>query len=448
MSTVSTDDAYVNGHFTAVAPRVDGQVEAVFVDDNMRVRTGEVLVRLDREPYEVVVHQKEAMLEVARANLRQAEAGVRALEATARSRRWRLQSAMEQVNNDIAALKAAVAVYDSRRATVDRARADYIRAERLFGRGAASQEELDARREAIRVAQAHANEALAQVQQSRVSLGLPATPPKDKPLTDVPPDLDETFSSVRVALSDLVQTAAQLGLPLAASEARPREFMEAFRKQDAGGDIDALLRRLVKQSPDYLQAEASVAQAERDLEQAKLDLSYCEIVAEIDGVVTRRNVNPGNYVKIGQSLMAVRSVTDIWIDANFKETQLDYLRIGLPVDVYADMYGSRRVFRGRISGFTMGTGSTLSLLPPQNATGNFVKVVQRLPVRIDLLEPNPEDTPLYIGLSVVPYVHYKERPTGPDAGGRLRQGRDAGVNPPGPRSSAGRVHGSSAGASR
>src|SRR6202035_4207416 len=129
--------------------------------------------------------------------------------------------------------------------------------------------------------------------------------------------------------------------------------------------------------------------------------------AEIDGVVTRRNVNPGNDVRVGQSLMAIRSLREIWVDANFKETQLRDLRIGQPVDLYVDMYGGRHVFKGRVSGFTMGTGSTLALLPPQNATGNFVKVVQRLPVRIDLTDYDPNKNTLFIGTSVVPYVDLK-----------------------------------------
>ena len=110
-------------------------------------------------------------------------------------------------------------------------------------------------------------------------------------------------------------------------------------------------------------------------------------------MVTSRNVNPGNNVQVGQSLMAVRSLTEIWIDANFKETQLADLRIGQRVRCEVDMYGSRREFEGRITGFTMGTGQTLALLPPQNATGNFVKIVQRLPVRIELTDYDPDKAP-------------------------------------------------------
>ena len=100
----------------------------------------------------------------------------------------------------------------------------------------------------------------------------------------------------------------------------------------------------------------------------KLNLRYCDVIADTDGVITRRNVNPGNDVLVGQSLMAIRSLNENWVDANFKETELRDLRIGQPVDLYVDMYGGRRVFPGRIAGFTIGTGSTLALLPPQNAT--------------------------------------------------------------------------------
>ena len=106
--------------------------------------------------------------------------------------------------------------------------------------------------------------------------------------------------------------------------------------------------------------------------------------------------------------MTIRSLNDLWIDANFKETQLAKLRIGQPVKIEADMYGSHHEFEGRITGFTMGTGQTLSLLPPQNATGNFVKIVQRLPVQIELTDYDPDKAPLFVGLSVNPYVYFKE----------------------------------------
>ena len=116
-------------------------------------------------------------------------------------------------------------------------------------------------------------------------------------------------------------------------------------------------------------------------------------------------------------MLSVRP-TYVWVAANYKETQIDAIRIGMPVDLYVDAY-PHRVFRGRVAGFSPGTGLSQSLLPPENATGNYVKVTQRLPVRIELTEPNPDDTPLFAGLSVVPHVRIKERPTGPGAVKRL-----------------------------
>ena len=190
-------------------------------------------------------------------------------------------------------------------------------------------------------------------------------------------------------------------------------MVEEFEKQ---GNIDRIFARLEAEAPAVKQAEAKLEAAKRELVQAELDLQYCDIIAKIDGVVTRRNVNPGDYVQVGQNLMAIRSLREIWVDANFKETQLRDLRIGQPVDLYVDMYGGRHVFKGRVSGFTMGTGSTLALLPAENATGNFVKVVQRLPVRIDLEGYDPDRDPLFIGTSVDPYVYINKPPTGPDAG--------------------------------
>ena len=204
----------------------------------------------------------------------------------------------------------------------------------------------------------------------------------------------------------------------------PKGQVDEFAHRDKEGNFDRIFERIVPQAPAVRQAEARLLQARRDLAQAELNLRYCDVASEIDGMVTRRNVNPGNNIQAGQSVMAVRSLTEIWIDANFKETQLADLRIGHRVRCEVDMYGSRREYEGRITGFTMGTGQTLALLPPQNATGNFVKIVQRLPVRIELTDYDANKVPLFVGLSVVPYVYYKERPAGPHAGEMLQPLRE------------------------
>jgi membrane fusion protein (multidrug efflux system) len=414
LSTVSTDDAFVNGHVTFVAARVHGQVSRVLVDDNNRVRKGDLLVQLDKEPFQDAVAIKKAAVDIAQADLQAARATARGIEAQAWSRRWNLQHAMEDVENQISLLRARVAGLEKSRASLKLAELDFERAKELIGSKTVSQQEYDRREAALTIARAEVTQSLADVHQIRVSLGLPAQP-EGGDLGQVPSDLDQTFSSVLQAQADLIQSAAELGVVHSVNQT-PKQMLEEFEKLDPEGNLDRTFARLAAQAPAVKQAEAKLAAANRDLAVAELDLRYCDVVAEIDGVVTRRNVNPGNDVQVGQNLMAIRSLSEIWVDANFKETQLRDLRIGQPVDLYVDMYGDKRVFNGRISGFTIGTGSTLALLPPQNATGNFVKIVQRLPVRIELEGYDPDKSPLFIGTSVVPYVYIKRPPTGPDAG--------------------------------
>jgi len=418
-NTVSTDDAYVNGHVTFVAARVAGQVARVLVDDNNRVHKGDLLVQLDPEPFQVRVDIAQAAVAAAQAELETAQAEARGTASQARSLRFNLDHAIENVDNQVALLRSRVATWQSRKATLAKAQADYDRAMPLVQSGAVSKEELDLRKRALLVAQAKVEESLQDVQQVRVALGLPAQPEAGDDLAAVPPNLNQTFSSVRQAQASLLEAAARLGVS-DSFDKTPKQMIADFYKRDPKGDIDRIFAEILENAPAIKEARTKLVQAQRNLEQAALDLRYCDVVAEIDGVVTRRSVNPGNNVVVGQSLMAVRSLTEIWVDANFKETQLRRLRIGLPVDLDVDMYGSVKRFQGRISGFTMGTGSTLALLPAENATGNFVKVVQRLPVRIEIVDYDPDQAPLFIGLSVTPRVHLNREPTGPDAG-RLLQ---------------------------
>ena len=432
--TVSTDDAYVNGHVTFVAPRVPGQVVRVLVDDNNRVRKGNLLVQLDKEPYLVRVDIAKAALAVAQADLVAAQAKVRGLAALARSQRFDLAHSMEDLHNQVADLHSKVAALQAANAILVKAHADYQRERQLFKDQVISRQEFDSYLEKYSVAKAQSAKAQQDVYQIRAELGLPPKPEDGDDLAEVPPHLDQHFSAVKEAQALLMQTAAQLGV-VQPFKATPDEMLAEFYKRDPSGNIDTILDQIVKDAPDVKQAEAKLTEAQANLHQAELNLSYCDVVADIDGVVTRRNVNPGDHVVAGEELMALRSLTEIWVDANFKETQLAKLRIGQPVVMDVDMYGSRRRFHGRISGFTMGTGSTLALLPAENATGNFVKVVQRLPVRIDLTDYNPDITPLFIGLSVTPYVYVNEKPTGPDAG-KFLQASLAGklpMLPPNPR---------------
>jgi membrane fusion protein (multidrug efflux system) len=416
LRTVSTDDAYVSGHVTFVAPRVQGQVLRVLVDDDNRVKEGDLLVEIDPEPYRVQVAIKQAAVDSARAQVDVVRAAARSQLGQARSLRFKLQHAIEEVDDQVATLRARGAVLEQAQASLTLAQAEFGRAAKLRARKVMSAEEYDQKREALAVAQAGVTQALENVYQQRVALGLPREPPGGASLTSVPAHIDQTTAAVREALAQLLEAAAPLGVVPSSYNLTPRQIIDEFYRRDPGGDIDRIYAVLIKTAPALKQSQAKLEEAERDLDQARLDLRYCRITAAIDGVVTRRNVNPGDHVQVGQSLMAIRSLHDIWVDANFKETQLRELRIGQPVDLEVDMYGSRRSFKGRISGFTMGTGSTLSLLPPQNATGNFVKVVQRLPVRIDLIDYDPDTAPLFVGLSVEPTVYIRRKPTGPNAG--------------------------------
>ena len=422
LHTVSTDDAYVNGYVTFVAPRVGGQIARVLVEDNNRVKQGDVLAELDAEPYRVRLDLKQAAVNSAQADLVVTEANVRGQLGQARSLRFKLQHSIEDVDNQVAVLRARVATLDQTKASLVLAEAEFGRAKRLLATKVISAEEFDQKREVFDAAQAQVQQALESVCQIRVALGLPRDPGPSHSLSDVPADIDQTFSTVLQALAEMFESAAQIGIVPSSFDLSPKQAVEEFYRRDSGGDVNRIYAEIIKTAPALEKARTNIAEAQRDLAQAQLDLRYCTIVAEIDGVVTRRNVNPGNNVQVGQAIMAIRALRDIWVDANFKETQIRNLRIGQRVEFKVDVYGSKRTFEGRISGFTMGTGSTLALLPAQNATGNFVKVVQRLPVRIDVVNYDPEQLPLFIGASVEPEVDLKSMPTGANAGKFLQDG--------------------------
>ncbi len=420
LATTSTDDAYVNGHHTIVAPRVGGQVARVLVEDNNRVRKGDLIVELDKEPYQVQLAIKQAAVESAQADLAAAQMSIRGQVAQARSLRFKLGHSIDEVTGQAALLRSRVAGLAQSKAALALAQTEFERSKGLLASKAVSKEDYDKHEEALRSAEAQSSQALESVYQTRVSLGLPPKPEGGADLASVPADLEQRVPAVKQVQAELMQAAAQLGILPSSYELSPKDMLAEFINKDPDGNIDRIYEKIAKLAPAQKQAAAKLAAAERDLAMAELNLKYCEVRAEIDGVITRRNVNPGNNVQAGQNLMVIRSLSEIWVDANFKETELAGLRIGQRVDLHVDMYGKKKDFQGRISGFTMGTGSTLALLPAQNATGNFIKVVQRLPVRIDLIDYNPDKDPLFVGLSVEPRVHIKEAPTGPHAGGFLQ----------------------------
>ena len=287
------------------------------------------------------------------------------------------------------------------------------------GRGAPAQRrhqqgDVDQRDNTLKVAIEQEKEAWADIQATRATLGL--APDYQHPL-NIPKDLDVQRSTVQTAVSKVANYLAQAGIPFDPKDAAQAKAFEEFLRPEGGKSAGEGLEAVVEQAPAVRVARAAVAGALEQLADARLRLSWTEVRAEIAGYVQDRQVHPGNRVQPGQTLLSIRP-SYVWIDANYKETQLHYIRIGMPVDLYVDAYPGR-VFKGRVAGFSPGTGLSEGLLPPENATGNYVKVTQRLPVRIELAEPNPEDTPLFVGLSVVPHVRIGERPAGPGAGQRL-----------------------------
>jgi membrane fusion protein (multidrug efflux system) len=277
------DDAYVNGHVTVVAPRVSGQVTKVLVDDNQRVKMGDVLVQLDPEPYDIQVSIAKTAVDAASADLEATRAQTRGLEGQLGSLYYALQHAIEDVDNQIAQLHARVATLKARQATLDNAQHQYDRVKNLFDTNVAAKQEMDDRTADLQVAKAQVDEALEGVYQVRVALGLPRKPDSGD-LTEVPTNLDQTFSVVRQVQANLVQAAAQLGVVQPVTDS-PKDMVAKFYQRDPKGNVEDILAGLLESAPAVKQAEVRLAQAQRRLAEAELNRRYCDVISEIDGVV-------------------------------------------------------------------------------------------------------------------------------------------------------------------
>ncbi len=250
LKTVSTDDAYVNGHVTFVAPRVPGQVVRVLVDDNNRVHKGDLLVELDKQPYQVQVEMAQAALSVAQADLIEAQAKDEGLARLALGERFDLEHAMEGLNNQVADLHANVAALQAARATLVRTQADYDREKQLYDTQIISKQEFDAFQESYSVAEAQRDKAQQEVYRDRAELGLLEKPAHGDELSDVPPALDQTYSAVKVAQNRLAETAAQLGSFHSFQES-PQQMLAEFYKRDPTGNHRPHLRANSQECPRH-----------------------------------------------------------------------------------------------------------------------------------------------------------------------------------------------------
>jgi membrane fusion protein (multidrug efflux system) len=363
----TTDDAQVDGHITPMASKVYGRVAQVLVDDNQAVRAGQVLVKIDPRDYQVAVDQAKASLALAESEARSAGVDVpRTRENVASGNSSadaqlmgaeadlaRAQTTYEQAQT--ADLAWAQANVDKSRANAELAKADLGRYLPLMEKGEISKQQYDA-------AKANADASGSALQ------------------ADVQKQV-QAQRSVQVAKAQLDAAKARV---------------EQARAGVASAHAD--IKQVNMKTADAQAKLAKVEQARASLEAAELNLSYAEITAPVDGVATHKQVEPGQIVQAGQGLLVVVPLQNVWVTANFKETQLRNMKAGQRAEVKVDTYG--KTFSGRVDSIAGATGSVLSLLPPENATGNYVKVVQRIPVKI-VLDPIPsEKTVLRPGMNV------------------------------------------------
>jgi membrane fusion protein (multidrug efflux system) len=359
-----TDDAQVDGDLYQVSSRVAGQVIKVYVEDNQKVQQGQPIAEIDPRDYQVALDQAEANLASAQADYIQANANVPITSVTSSTN-------IGTSSSDVTGGQAAVAQ---------------------------AQQQLKAAQ--ARVSQAQANALKAQLDVDRYT-----------PLVQKDVISKQQYDAAVAAAS--ANTAAVLEAQAdviagqeAVRQAQQRLAQSRFQAQQS-----------VKNGPQQVRAQqaransmlAAVKQAQAKVDQARLNLGYCHITAPIAGIINKKNVDVGVNLSIGQDVLTVIPLTNLWVTANFKETQLDRMRPGQAVKISVDALGGRK-FNGKVTQIGGATGSRLSLFPPENATGNYVKVVQRIPVRIDFtdLEHDDADYALRPGFSVIPTVQVKQ----------------------------------------
>lgn len=378
----STDDAQVDGHVIPISSRISGNVLSVLINDNQGVRAGQELVRLDPADYKVAIAQAEAQVSSSEADTQQSEENVPVTNINTSSQintsvtqeqeaRAAVSVAQQGVNAARARLNSANAALGQREANFVKAQKDLARFKSLVDKDEISKQDYDSG-----VAAADAN--AAQVESGRADV------------VEAQHNLDQSVAQVDQAKARLATAAVQR---------RQSEQLQARQRA-------VTLAR-------YESSKATVKEKKADLDQARLNLDYTVLRAPVDGIVSRKSAEPGIQISAGQQLMALVPLDDVWITANFKETQLKKMHVGQQVEIEVDTYGSSRKYRGHIDSIAAASGAKFSLLPPENATGNYVKVVQRIPVKIVLEPGENRDHRLIPGMSVIPTVLLNSDTNGP-----------------------------------
>jgi len=364
----STDDARVDGHVYPISARVGGTVQAVEVVENQVVEAGTVLVKIDDRDYRVALLKAEADLSTARARHREVQTQLPVSSVGASSKRSSAQASLARAETTVQSaqrdLEVARARLSTARARVKEAQVNYEKAMKdlermkpLIAKDEISKQQYDGFVAAAEAAKASENSAQSAVIEAESGVDLAEA------------RINESKSTIGIAESE-VEAAAAAPHEVTASQAR----------------ISA--------------ASAEIERAKAAVEQARLDLEYTVVRAPVAGIVSRKNIEIGTVIQGGQPLMAVVPLSDVWVIANFKETQLREIRVGQEAEIRIDTYGGT-TFRARVDSIAAATGARFSLLPPENASGNFVKVVQRVPVKLVLAEkPDPQHV-LRPGMSAV-----------------------------------------------
>ena len=370
----STDDAQIEGHVTQIAARVGGTVLRVPIVDNQQVDAGLVLVEIDPRDYQVALEKARAELADAEAAASAALSNVPIASTTASSNVSMSQGSMEQARGAVegaqkevdaarARLTTAQARLREAQANATKAARDVERLRGLLAKDEVSQQQFDAAVAAADAAKAAGDSARSQIV--------------------------EAEAGIRVAEGRLMQ-----------ARGGEQQARAAVQSAESGPQQVASMRAKAAS------AEAHAKQLRAAVEQAELNLEYTTIKAPVRGQLAKKSVNPGQVIQAGQPLLALVQLDDVWVTANFKETQLTRMRAGQRATITVDAYSGKE-FRGQVDSIAAATGARFSMLPPENATGNYVKVVQRVPVKI-VLEPgqDPEHL-LRPGMSVTPTVYTK-----------------------------------------
>lgn len=370
----STDDAEIDGHVDAISARINGHVDEVMVEDAQVVKAGDVLVKIDPHDYQVAAAQAEANLAEAQAALQSSRTDVPIVSTNTASS---LETARATRANADAGLANAQRQLDGAQAALETAQAQVIEAQAIHKKDADDAERY------------------------RLLVVKDEIPKQEYDRTVQSVAADKATVDARTALVN------QARHNIAAAQAAVQEAQSKIPQAEASIQAAMTRPQQMAQSQDRARsAEAKVKQEQAMLDQANLNLGYTTIYAPYAGIVGKKTVELGENVSPGQSLMSVVPLDDIWITANFKETQLQKVRPGQRVVFSVDAYG--REYHGHVTGVGGATGARFSLLPPENATGNYVKVVQRIPVRIDLDQGENKDHLLRVGMSLEPKVYLNQ----------------------------------------